>query len=72
MQIPRSAAEKHAHWLGADELDYIMAASGAQIQHERLCARVMIRSAIATCLGTGVKLSVRTPPSLHLLQLSRI
>lgn len=51
--------ERYAHWLSYGELDYICSAPKSAEQHARLCSRVLMRSVIATCLGQGVRLSVR-------------
>ena len=59
MQIARSSVERYAHWLTYDELAHICAAPRPFEEHSRLCARVLMRSAVATCLGEGVQLSVR-------------
>ena len=58
MQIPRSVVERYAHWLSYSELAHICAAPVSTEEHSRLCARVLMRSALATCLGQGIQLSV--------------
>ena len=57
-QIPRSTVERYAHWLTYAELAYICGAREPFEEHARLCQRVLMRSAIATCLGDGIQLSV--------------
>jgi hypothetical protein len=59
VQVPRSTVERYAHWLTYQELAHICAASKSAEQHARLCSRVLMRTAIATCLGEGIRLSVR-------------
>lgn len=58
LQIPRSYVAKYAHWLSTTELEHICASKDTQEEHSRLCSRVLLRSALATCLGTGWQLSV--------------
>lgn len=59
LQIPRSVVERYAHWLTYQELAHICAAPAPFEEHVRLCSRVLMRSALATCLGQGIQLSVR-------------
>lgn len=74
--VPRSAAERNAHWLSGDELSFICDARSSDEQHARLCARIMIRSAIATSLGPGIQLSdlkfVKGPFGKPYLDISRL
>jgi hypothetical protein len=65
VQVPRSYVEKYAHWLSATELQYICAAPDTLEEHARLCARVLMRSAIAASLGEGIQLSVSIQSIWH-------
>eukprot|EP00892_Ulva_mutabilis_P003909 jgi/Ulvmu1/1890/UM012_0047.1 len=56
-QIPRSYVARYAHWLSTTELEHVCASKNTQEEHSRLCSRVLLRSALATCLGTGWQLS---------------
>jgi hypothetical protein len=70
VQVPRSVVERYAHWLTYQELAHICAASDTGEQHARLCSRVLMRSAIATCLGEGIRLSVRSQACFNKLPIA--
>lgn len=56
-KVPRSYVEKYAHWLTTTELRFICGAGDPLEEHTRLCSRILLRSALATCLGQGLQLS---------------
>lgn len=66
LQVPRSYVEKYAHWLTTTELRFICGAGDPLEEHTRLCSRILLRSALATCLGQGLQLSVRASPGPQL------